>query len=101
MRGSKSRPGDFAGDPGLRTAAGADRSFGSGSFAGGGDFLSATRIRPVCQPDPAKTYSDHVFMPGITRSPAWSPDNKQLAYTAEVSGVRKVFRKNLESVEER
>ena len=63
------------------------------SFLRRGSGLFANRAQPKL--------TQITFRPGITRSPAWSPDSEQLAYTAEVSGVRKVFRKNLGSGEER
>ena len=41
------------------------------------------------------------FAEGVEQFPAWSPDGTQLAYTAEVGGVRQIFVKNLASGAER
>ena len=53
------------------------------SFLRRGSGLFANRAQPKL--------TQITFRPGITRSPAWSPDSEQLAYTAEVSGVRRKF----------
>ena len=44
--------------------------------------------------------SQLTFAEGVEQYPAWSADGKQLAYSAEVAGIRKIFRKNLETGEE-
>ena len=44
--------------------------------------------------------SQLTFAEGVEQYPAWSADGKQLAYSAEVTGIRKIFRKNLETGEE-
>jgi Tol biopolymer transport system component len=44
--------------------------------------------------------SQLTFAEGVEQYPAWSADGKQLAYSGEVAGIRKVFLKRLESGEE-
>jgi len=44
--------------------------------------------------------SQLTFAEGIEQFPAWSADGKQLAYSGEVGGVRKIFLKHLETGEE-
>ncbi|HET6668609.1 MAG TPA: protein kinase [Pyrinomonadaceae bacterium] len=44
--------------------------------------------------------SQLTFAEGVEQYPAWSADGKQLAYSGEVAGIRKIFRKNLETGEE-
>jgi eukaryotic-like serine/threonine-protein kinase len=40
------------------------------------------------------------FRQGVQQYPAWSPDGKQLAYTAEAGGVRKIFLKRPDAGQE-
>jgi eukaryotic-like serine/threonine-protein kinase len=44
--------------------------------------------------------SQVTFAEGIEQYPAWSTDGEQLAYSGEVSGIRKIFVKRLDSGEE-
>lgn len=44
--------------------------------------------------------SQLTFAEGVEQYPAWSVDGKQLAYSSEVAGIRKVFLKRLETGEE-
>jgi Tol biopolymer transport system component len=44
--------------------------------------------------------SQLTFTEGIEQYPAWSTDSKQLAYSGEVAGIRKIFLKRLETGEE-
>jgi Tol biopolymer transport system component/tRNA A-37 threonylcarbamoyl transferase component Bud32 len=44
--------------------------------------------------------SQLTFAEGIEQYPAWSPDGRQLAFSGEVGGVRKIFLKRLETGEE-
>ncbi len=44
--------------------------------------------------------SQLTFAEGIEQYPAWSADGKQLAFSAEVAGIRKIFLKRLETGEE-
>lgn len=41
--------------------------------------------------------SQLTFAEGIEEYPSWSPDGKQIAYSAELGGVRKIFIKQLDS----
>ncbi len=47
------------------------------------------------------TLAQVTFAQGVERWPAWAPDGRALAFTAEVNGLRKIFVKNLEQGTER
>ncbi len=56
-----------------------------------GRTLSPSRSAGRAQP----TLVQVTFAEGVEQFPAWSPDGSQLAYTAEVGGVRRIFAKRL------
>jgi Tol biopolymer transport system component/tRNA A-37 threonylcarbamoyl transferase component Bud32 len=43
--------------------------------------------------------SQATFQEGLQEFPSWSPDGRELVYTAEVGGLRKIFRKRLDGDE--
>jgi serine/threonine-protein kinase len=50
------------------------------------------------QPEPQ--LAQLTFRQGVQQYPAWSPDGKQLAYSADAGGVRKIFLRRLDTSEE-
>jgi Tol biopolymer transport system component/tRNA A-37 threonylcarbamoyl transferase component Bud32 len=62
-------------------------------------FLMRPRSAPTLARQPKLTQI--TFAEGVEQFPAWSPDGTQLAYTAEVGGVRQIFVKRLAGGEER
>ncbi len=60
-------------------------------------------LRRSNQPVELKTLpklSQLTFAEGVEQYPAWSADGKQLAYSSEIAGIRKIFLKRLETGEE-
>jgi Tol biopolymer transport system component len=70
-------------------------------FLRGKDAARPSPSREAAISVPVPTRLDQVTSAaGLDEYPAWSPDGKRLAYSAEVRGVRKIFLKQLDTGEE-
>ena len=68
-------------------------------FARPGGAPGAASLPPT--PPPATRLAQLTFHEGVEEWPAWSPDGKQLAFSQEVNGFKKLFLKDLATGTER